>query len=46
MCASLQGFVEGNTVMPASLTAMKVDVRDVALARIRGAESPAAQVRT
>ena len=46
MCASLQGFVEGNTVMPTSLTGMKVDVRDVALAHIRAAESPIAQVRT
>jgi len=45
MSASLQGFVEGNTVMPVSLTGMKVDVRDVALAHIRAAESPTAQVR-
>lgn len=44
MSASLQGFVEGNTVMPASLTGMKVDVRDVAVAHISAAESPTTQV--
>ncbi len=43
-CFSLQGFTEGNVIMPTFLTWLKVDVRDVALAHIRAAESSTAQV--